>query len=323
MEGTRWLSAYARSTLADANRDRPHQIWGEMFYALYEHCQNLVPGHKFKIKMPVFTLDSTTISLCLSQFPWARYRKRKGAIKLHTLLDHDGCLPCYVSMSDGKRHDVTFAKNEEFGLPDLPPDSILTMDRGYIDFKWLYSLHLKGTTFIVRSKSNMNYDDLGQHKEPNEKRGIVSDQVIEMSNEYKYEEYPESLRMIRLVDKKSGKSIDVVTNNFKLSAGKIAELYKGRWEIEEFFKWIKQHLKIKTFIGTSENAVYTQVWSAMISYLLLSFIKFQSKYTYSVLELKRVLKEILWEHKSLLEILRVNFDDMMRMRIKPIQESFY
>jgi len=317
------LETVARSTLADANRERPHQIWGEMFYALYEHCQKLVPGHKFKIKMPVFTLDSTTISLCLSQFPWARYRKRKGAIKLHTLLDHNGCLPCYMSMSDGKKHDVMFAKNEEFGLPDLPPDSILTADRGYIDYRWLYSLHCKGTTFIVRAKSNMTYDDLGQHKEANRKKGILSDDVIELSNEYKYEDYSGTLRLIRILDQKKGTTIDVLTNNFKLSASKIAELYKGRWEIEEFFKWIKQHLKIKTFIGTSENAVYTQVWVAMISYLLLSFIKFQTKYTFTLLELKRVLKELLWEPKSLLEVLRVNFTDLCKMAVTPEQQCFY
>ena len=317
------LQTVARSTLADANRDRPYQIWGEMFYAFYDHCQKLVPGHRFKIKMPVFTLDSTTISLCLSQFPWARYRKRKGAIKLHTLIDHNGCLPCYVGMSDGKCHDVTFAKTPEMGLPQLPPDSILTMDRGYIDFSWLYSLHCNGTTFIVRAKSNMTYDHLGQHKKLAKNRPVTADQVIELSNEYKYEEYPESLRLIRVVDKKTNKVIELLTNNFRLSASKIAELYKGRWEIEEFFKWIKQHLKIKSFIGTSENAVYTQVWIAMIAYLLLSFIKFQTKYSFSLLELKRVVKEILWEPKSLFEVLRVNFEDLCKMTAAPIQQRFY
>jgi len=317
------LETVAKSTLADANRERPYQIWGEMFYELYKHCQKLVPRHKFKIKMPVFTLDSTTISLCLSQYPWARYRKRKGAIKLHMLLDHNGCLPCYVSMSDGKCHDVTFAKNQEFGLPDLPPDSILTADRGYIDYKWLYSLHCKGTTFIIRAKSNMTYDDLGQHTKVNEKKGIISDSVIELSNEYKYEDYPEALRLIRVIDQKKGTVIDLLTNNFKLTTAKIAELYKGRWEIEEFFKWIKQHLKIKTFIGTSENAVYTQVWIAMISYLLLSFIKFQTKYSFTLLELKRVLKELLWEPKSLVEVLRVNFADICKMSITPEPQRFY
>lgn len=317
------LETVAKSTLADANRDRPYQIWGEMFYALYDHCQKLAPGNKFKIKMPVFTLDSTTISLCLSQFPWARYRKRKGAIKLHTLLDHNGCLPCYMSLTDGKCHDVKFAKDPENGLPDLPPDSILTADRGYIDYSWLYSLHCKGTTFIIRAKSNMTYDDLGQHKKANQKKGILSDQVIELSNEYKYEDYPDTLRLIRIKDKKKDTYIDVLTNNFKLSAAKIAELYKGRWEVEEFFKWIKQHLKIKTFIGTSENAVYTQVWIAMICYLLLSFIKFQTKYSFSLLELKRVVKELLWDSKSLFEVLRVNFDELMKLNKTPIQEAFY
>jgi len=168
----------------------------------------------------------------------------------------------------------------------------------------------------------MTYDDLGQHKKANNKN-ILSDRIIELSNEYKYEDYPENLRLIRIVDKKKNTHIDVLTNNFNLSAVKIAELYKGRWEIEEFFKWIKQHLKIKTFIGTSENAVYTQVWIAMICYLLLSFIKFQTKYSFSLLELKRVLKELVWDNKSLFEVLRVNFDDLLKMNKTPIQEAFY
>ncbi len=169
----------------------------------------------------------------------------------------------------------------------------------------------------------MTYDDLGQHKKANQKKGILSDQVIELSNEYKYEDYPDTLRLIRIKDKKNDTYIDVLTNNFKLSAAKIAELYKGRWEVEEFFKWIKQHLKIKTFIGTSENAVYTQVWIAMICYLLLSFIKFQTKYLFSLLELKRVVKELLWDSKSLFEVLRVNFDELMKFNKTPIQEAFY
>jgi hypothetical protein len=317
------LESVARSTLADANSDRPHQIFGELFYAFLEKCQKIAPKHGFKVDMPVFTLDSTTISLCLSSFPWAKYRKRKGALKLHMLLDHDGCLPSFVSMSDGKCHDVRFAKEKDFGLPALPPDSILTIDRGYLDYNWLYSLHEKGTTFIIRSKANMKYDIAGQHKKPNKSRGIMSDSVIELSNFYQSESYPDQLRLIRFYDKDENKELEFVTNNFTLAASTIASLYKGRWEIETFFKWIKQHLRIKTFLGTSENAVMIQVWVAMILYILLSFIKFQTKYAYSKLELLRIIRELLWESKSILEILRVNAGELIKNIKMPVQLAFY
>jgi hypothetical protein len=317
------LESVARSTLADANSDRPHQMFGELFYAFLEKCQQIAPKHGFKVNMPVFTLDSTTISLCLSSFPWARYRKRKGAMKLHMLLDHEGCLPSFVSMSDGKCHDVRFARNKDFGLPALPPDSILTIDRGYIDYNWLYSLHEQGTIFIVRSKRNMKYDIAGQHKIPNKTRGILSDDVIELSNFYQSESYPDQLRLIRFYDKYEEKELEFITNNFTLAASTIASLYKGRWEIETFFKWIKQHLRIKTFLGTSENAVMTQVWVAMILYILLSFIKFQTKCAYSMLELLRIIRELLLEPKSILEILRVNVDEMIKNSKMPIQLAFY
>lgn len=317
------LESVARSTLADANAERPSEIFGELFYAFLEKCQRLAPRHRFRFEAPVFSFDSTLISLCMTSFPWAKFRKRKGAMKLHMLLDHDGYLPSFISMTDGKCHDVRLSRDPEHGLPKLPPDSILTIDRGYIDFGWLYQLHNQGTTFIVRTKSNMAYDVAGQHQPPSKRLGILKDELIDLKNFYQTESYSESLRLIRFYDKEEKVELEFLTNNLKLAATTIARLYKGRWQIEIFFKWIKQHLRVKTFIGTSKNAVMTQVWIAMILYLLLSFIKFQTKYSSSLLELVRVIRELVWDTRSFLEVLRVNFEELQSMRKIPVQMAFY
>jgi len=317
------LTSVARSTLADALALRPYKIFEDLFYQFLDKCQRLAPRHDFRVKVPVFTHDSTLISVCLSSFPWARYRRRKGGLKLHMLLDHDGYLPSFIRMTDGKVHDVRVVKDAEYDFPALPPDSILTIDRGYTDFGWLHSLHTTGVTFVILAKSNMAYHLVGQHKEPNGKRGIIRDHEVEMSNFYERKAYPEKLRLIQYYNKELNKNLVFLTNNFTLSATTIAALYKGRWEIETFFKWIKQHLKIKTFYGTSENAVMTQVWIAMILYLLLSFIKFQVRYAYTMLELLRVIRERLLGFESLIELLRVNYERLRSLRSAPVQLSFY
>jgi IS4 transposase len=275
--------------------------------------------------MPVFTQDATLIPLCLSVFPWAKYRQRKGALKLHLLLDHQGCLPTFIRMTDGKCHEVNVVKKDTFGFPDLPSDSILTVDRGFVDFKWLYSLHTKGVTFIIPTKCNMAYDVIGQHKKPVKIRGIISDDLIECSNFYQAEDYQEPLRRItyRYINSKHEvQMVTVITNNLELAASTIAQLYKGRWEIETFFRWIKQNLRIKTFIGTSSNAVMTQVWVAMILYLLLSFIKFQTRFRSSLSDLLRIVREIILERKSLIEYLRLDWEKFFEKQMTPVQLSF-
>ena len=227
-------------------------------------------------------------------------------------------------MTDGKCHEVNVVKKDKFGFPELPADSILTVDRGYIDYKWLYSLNNRGVTFVVPAKINMAYDVIGQHKEPVKSRGIKSDDLIEFSNFYQAEEYPEPLRRITyqyINSKKELQTITVITNNLDLAASTIAKLYKGRWEIETFFRWIKQNLRIKTFIGTSSNAVMIQVWVAMILYLLLSFIKFQTRFQ-SLSDLLKIIREIIFEKKSLIEYLRLNWDNFIDKRMKPVQLSF-
>jgi len=276
------LESVARSTLSDANNNRNCDIFKDIFYNLLTKCQRLSPKHKFRFKNPLYTMDSTLINLCLTIFPWAKYRKMKGALKLHTLLDHSGCLPSFITVTDGKCHDIRVARDKEFGFPALLPDSIITVDRAYIDYKWLYSLTQQKVLFVTRAKRNIKYKFLGQHT-TSKKTSIIADELIQLKGFYTQQEYPNTLRMVSYYDKETEKELVFLTNNFNLSAKTIADLYKARWEIELFFKWIKQNLKIKTFLGTSYNAVMTQIWVAMIYYLLLSFIKFQTKYNYSCL----------------------------------------
>jgi hypothetical protein len=303
------LQSVARSTIADANRKRSADIYKDVFYDFLGKCQSLAPGHKFRFKNPLYTMDSTLVKLCLSAFPWASYRKRKGAMKIHTLLDHNGCLPSFLTLTDGRCHDVRVVKDQRYGFPRLLPDSIITVDRGYYDFNWFYSLELDRVSFITRAKQNLKYKVTGQQEVPKNK-GVISDLTIRLTGYYQQQYYPENLRLISFYDKDKEQELAFITNNFKLAASTIAELYKHRWQIELFFKWIKQNLKIKTFLGTSENAVMTQIWAAMIYYLLLAFIKFQTRYAYSMHELTRVIGETLMEHVDIIEVLRMKFEKL-------------
>ena len=316
------LESVARSTLSDANNNRNSDIFKDIFYDLLAKCQNLSPKHKFRFKKPLYTMDSTLINLCLTIFPWAKYRKMKGALKIHTLLDHSGCLPSFITVTDGKCHDIRVAKDKQFSFPVLLPDSIITIDRAYIDYKWLYSLTQQKVFFVTRTKQNIKYKVLGQHT--NSKiTSIIADELIQLTGFYTQQEYPDKLRMVTYYDKETGKKLVFITNNFTLSPKTIADLYKARWEIELFFKWIKQNLKIKTFLGTSYNAVMTQIWVAMTYYLLLSFIKFQTKCTHSMQELARIFKELLMENVSLLETLSINYKQCQFIKTKNMQLAFY
>ena len=316
------LESVARSTLSDANNNRNCDIFKDIFCDLLAKCQSLAPKHKFKFKKPLYTMDSTLINLCLTIFPWAKYRKMKGALNLHTLLDHSGCLPSFITVTDGKCNDIRVVKDKQFGFPALLPDSIITVDRAYIDYKWLYSLTQQKVFFVTRAKRNINYKFLGQHT-TSKKTGIIADEHIQLKGFYTQQEYPDRLRMIAYYDKENDKELVFLTNNFTLAAKTIADLYKARWEIELFFKWIKQNLKIKTFLGTSYNAVMTQIWVAMIYYLLLRFIKFQTKYAYSMQELARIIKELLMENVSLLETLSLKYERCKSINIKNTQLAFY
>ena len=297
------MGQVTRSNLSYANNHRPYEVFEELFYHLVEKCSNSARKGRFRFKNPLYALDSTKIDLCLSQFNWAEYRTAKGAMKLHHLLDVKSDIPVFMVMSEGKRHDISVIRSLD--LP-VSSDSILVFDRGYIDFKWFEMLDDKGVWFVTRSKKNLNYRVIGQHSLPSAKN-MVSDEVIELTGAKAKDVYEKHVRMVTVFDEKNKKNLSFLTNNFKLAASTIADIYHARWEIETFFRWIKQNLKIKTFYGTSKNAVMLQVWSAMIYYLLLSWIKHQVKLSWSLQEISRRISSVLFEKMHLLELLSEKF----------------
>lgn len=315
------LKSVKRSTLSDANNSRDWRIYEELFYCLLDRCKGITPKHRFRFKNPLYSLDASTIDLCLSLFPWASFRKRKGAIKMHCLYDHSGALPSFLVVTDGKKHDVKAAKDTSW---PLLPDSIISMDKAYIDFKWLYGLHGEGVYFVTRAKKNLDYIVTGQHevKEGVKKKGVLFDREIKLEGFYTSKDYPKKLRLVGYVDSETKKELVFLTNNFVLSAATIAQIYKARWQIELFFKWIKQNLKIKSFLGTSKNAVLTQIWVAMCYYLLLSYIKYQTKYSYSLLEFSRMLTETIFERISLIDLLSCKRHNLSKARAPVGQLSF-
>lgn len=278
------LASVSRNNLSYALANRSCKIFEQSFYWLLQklqHERGFVSDKRFKFKMPVKILDSTTISLCLSLFDWATFRKAKGGIKLHVMFDAREQIPDFVVMSTAKQHDIQAARHME-----LPKNSIFVMDKGYICFDFLAKINKNSSFFVTRTKTNTQYKILERRKKTNRK--IKADWIVKFSS-YKKRDYPELLRVVRYRDDESGKTYEYMTNNFSLSAMTIADIYKSRWDIELFFKWIKQNLKIKTFIGTSENAVLIQVWTAMIAYLLTEYIRFKSKTGFSRLKTYRIL----------------------------------
>ncbi len=312
------LTGVCRSTFSDANNKRDYQIFESLFYHLLARCKDLTPKHRFKFKNQLYSIDASVIDLCLSVFPWAKFRKTKGAIKMHCLYDHSGALPSFVTVTDGKRHDVTVAKEVNF---PLSPDSIVSIDRAYIDYKWLNSLDEKRVWFVTRAKSNIDYVVIGQH--PVSGKGVRKDQRILLTGPRTKNRYPKELRLIEFYDEETKKHLTFLTNNLKLAASTIATIYKSRWQIELFFKWIKQNLKIKSFLGTSKNAVLTQIWVAMSYYLLLTYIKYQTKYAHSLLTLSRLIRETLFERKNLIDILTLKPERLLVVQDEPQQGTLF
>jgi hypothetical protein len=312
------ITGIYKSTLCDANAKRDYRIFEGLFYHLLARCKSLTPKHKFRFKNPLYTIDASTIDLCLSVFPWAKFRRTKGAIKLHCLYDPSGALPTFMTVTDGKRHDVRVAKDNTF---PLLPDSIVSIDKAYIDYKWLNSLDEQGVWFVTRAKTNIDYTVVGQH--PVTSKKVLSDERICLQGVLTKSKYSKELRLIRYYDEERQKMLTFLTNNFKLAATTIAQVYKSRWQIELFFKWIKQNLKIKSFLGTSKNAVMTQIWVAMCYYLLLTYIKYQTKYRFSLLQLSRVIREMLFERKALIDILSLKPDRLKISEAVPIQGALF
>ena len=286
-----------------------YHVFEGLFYILLSKCKTVSPKHKFRFKNKLYSIDSTTIDLCLSVFDWAKFRKKKGAIKIHYSLDHDGMIPDFLVVSEGKKHDAPVAKKHI----KVIPDSIYVFDRAYVDYNYLKSIDNKKAFFVTRLKKNSNYKITGQHKVP-KRKGLLSDYEIKLEGFYTKQKYPGKLRVVKYYDEITDKTYEFLTNNFKLAAKTIADIYKERWQIELFFKWIKQNLKIKSFIGTSKNAVMIQIWVAMIYYLLLAYIKHQTKFTGSLLELSRLVKEALFDKITIIELLNLTVKDIPKIR---------
>ena len=262
-------SPVKRSTLADANESRDWRIWSDLAAVLIRRARKLYAGDTLDVGLDntVYALDSSTVDLCLSLFDWAPFRSTKAAIKLHTLLGLRGSIPAFIHISDGKLHDVNV-----LDMLTFEAGAFYVMDRGYVDFERLYALHQAGAFFVTRAKSPM--DARRVYSTATERAsGVICDQLVMLNGHYSAKKYPEHLRRIRFKDPESGKTLIFLTNNTALPALTICALYKSRWQVELFFKWIKQHLRIKKFLGTSENAVKTQVWCAVATYVLIAIVK--------------------------------------------------
>ena len=288
----------SRSNLSRMNEDKPHELYEALFGRLLSRCQGLAPKHDFRFKNSLYSLDASVIDLCLSVFPWADFRTTKGAIKLHVGLNHAGYLPEFVAITEGSRHEVNIGK-----LLNFPKGSIVAMDKGYNDYGWYKQLTDKGIFFVTRLKTNARYRIVKRRTVLKDK-GLTSDQTIEFTGAQTSKKCPTQLRRIGYKDALTGKHYIFLTNNFKLSAKTIADVYKARWQVELFFKWIKQNLKIKSYVGTSKNAVLTQIWIAMCVYLILAFIKLQSGLTKSMQQILRLLQLNLFEKRDLMALLR-------------------
>ena len=298
--GMGFRSPVKRSTLADANEGRDWRIWEDLAIMLIQRARKLYRNESFGIDLSntVYALDATTIDLCLSLFPWAPFRTNKAAVRLHTLLDLRGNIPAFIYVSDGKTHEVNV-----LDILSFEPGAFYVMDRGYLDFWRLFALHQAGAFFVTRSKRGMNAHRV--YSMPTDRSaGIICDQRITLDGFYISKDYPEQLRRIRFKDPESGKTLVFLTNNTALPALTIAALYKSRWQVELFFKWIKQHLHIKRFIGNSENAVKTQIWCAVATYVLIAIVKKELQLDASLYTLLQILSVSVFEKNPLQQALQ-------------------
>ena len=291
------VGSLSKSNFSRINQNKSYKMYEELFCQLLSKCQSMPQGHGFRFKNKLYSLDASTIDLCLNMFTWAKFRKNKGAVKLHIGLNHDGYLPEFISISDGKTADVTAGRHINF-----PKGSIVVFDRGYNDYKWFNSLTSNGIIFVTRLKKKTKYEVIKTHK-VNTKQSIIKDETIKLTGVKVSKKCPIKLRLITYFDKKTNKQYEFLTNNFKLVAKTIADIYRSRWQIELFFKWIKQNLKIKKFIGTSKNAVMTQIWIAMCVYLMISYIKFSSKISKSMQQILQLLQLNIFEKRGLFSLL--------------------
>jgi len=289
----------SRNTLANANAQRDWRIYADFALTLIDTARRLYASEDFgvQLKKMVYALDSTTVDLCLSLFPWAKFRKHKAAVKMHTLLDLHGNIPSFIWITSGAIHDVNI-------LDSLPIEAgaFYLLDRGYLDYSRLHNIHTSQAFFITRTKSNFQFRRLYSH--PVKKSlGVICDQTVILTGFYAAKDYPDKLRRIRYHDKDTQKSLTFLTNNFSLAATTIARLFKCRWQIELFFKWIKQHLHIKAFYGTSSNAVKTQLWIAISTYVLVAILRKRMNINVPLYNILQILSVTLFEKSPLLQVL--------------------
>ncbi len=296
------IEAPARSSLSYANSHRPAELFEKVFYALFDTVSSKAVGKKkFRFKNKLVSMDSTVIDLCLSMYDWAKFRRTKGAVKLHLVLDHDGYLPCFGLITDGKVSDVKAAWQIDFA-----PGTIVVDDRGYNDYRLFSNWTEAGVYFVTRMKDNALFEVV-EEREPPQNRNIVKDQIIRLTGTGAQKKCPHLLRRVETIREDTGEMLVFLTNHLGLGASTIAAIYKDRWQIELFFKAIKQNLKIKTFVGTSANAVKTQIWTALISMLLLRYLQMSSKFGWSLSNLVALLRMNLFTHRDLMAWLNQPF----------------
>lgn len=318
------LATVARSTLGAANQKRPYQIYESLFYELLKKCQGFSFGTaSFAFENELYAIDSTTIDLCLSLFPWAHFRSEKGAIKLHTLLNVRSQIPELILVTDGKGADITVIR--DIDLSKYPKGTIFVFDRGYTDYDFFQKIKKAGHYFVIRLKKGAQIVHLLGHDRQPVGKGVLKDENIAFTLPEATQSYPDDLRLVTYHDDEHDQTYQFLTNMFDFKALTIAAIYKARWQIELFFKWIKQHLKIKTFLGTSKNAVLSQIWVAMIYYLLLAWIKFQTKFKGTLLDLTWIIKEMLLRNISIINLLNLSQKTakLIAARASPSQLSLF
>jgi hypothetical protein len=287
--------APSRSTLAYANEHRPWPLYQKLFYHVLDICRTQFSGkHQFRFKNKLLSFDATLIELCLSMFDWAKFRRTKGAIKLHLLLDHAGYLPQFVHFTTGKVHEVNILKNLSF-----EPGTIVVFDRGLVDYQLWGEWTQQEIYFVTRLKDNADYETVKSNQVPKKNKNLLKDQLITLKGFYSQQKCPYYLRLVEIWDDEKQESLTFVTNHLKLAAATVAAIYKDRWQIELFFKALKQHLRIKTFVGTSLNAVMIQIWTALIAILILKYLKALSTINWSLSNLVAMLRMNLLTYKDL------------------------
>ena len=292
----------SRSTLSYANEHRSWELYQDLFYETLAHCKVNVPGKKLRFKNKLLSIDATVIDLCLNMFPWAKFRTTKGAVKLHLLLDHDGYMPSFVWIKEAAVHEINFARSL-----DLPTGSIVAMDMGFTDYELYGKWTQKGIGFVTRQKGNAKYRVIETRDVP-KNRNILTDEIIKYTGVNTRKKCPNKMRRIVVFDKEKQENIVLLTNILHFGATTIAAIYKERWQIELFFKALKQNLKVKTFVGTTENALKIQIWTALIAMLLLKYLQFKSTMNWSLSNLVFLLQRNLFTYRNLWEWINRPFD---------------